>query len=236
VKNKIIVLMMALMIVGLAAGNAAASEWEAVGGLAITETTLDAWNEKIDRINTVFDGSNPKVPVPASNVEEMDNIDRVPMIYLGARKQINEKWAGVVRYEHIFGKIEGSSTLQGLPEPKHEGEIEVKLNGLAFLGEYELNDRWSLNGGVAIYNGDKSKKFSGSAFKGNPATPADAEYDLDAVSYRAGVKYAKAFAENWDFNANLDYLYMEIDDADPTEPTGIYSAGFSYGVGVTYSF
>ncbi len=31
-KNKIIVLMMALMIVGLAAGNAAASEWEAVGG------------------------------------------------------------------------------------------------------------------------------------------------------------------------------------------------------------
>jgi hypothetical protein len=29
VKNKIIVLMMALMIVGLAAGNAAASEWEA---------------------------------------------------------------------------------------------------------------------------------------------------------------------------------------------------------------
>jgi hypothetical protein len=91
VKNKIIVLMMALMIVGLAAGNAAASEWEAVGGLAITETTLDAWNEKIDSINTVFDGSNPKVPVPASNVEEMDNIDRVPMVYLGARKQINEK-------------------------------------------------------------------------------------------------------------------------------------------------
>jgi hypothetical protein len=158
VKNKIIVLMMALMIVGLVAGNAAASEWEAIGGLAITETTLDAWNEKIDRVNTVFDGSNPNVPVPASNVEKMDNIDRVPMIYLGAKKQINEKWAGIIRYEHIFGKIEGSSTLQGLPEPEHEGEIEVKLNGLAFLGEYELNERWALNGGIAIYNGDKSKK------------------------------------------------------------------------------
>jgi hypothetical protein len=80
------------------------------------------------------------------------------------------------------------------------------------------------------------KRFSGSAFENNPATPADAEYDLDAVSYRAGVKYTKAFADNWDFNANLDYLYIEIDDDDPTEETGIYSAGFSYGVGVTYSF
>jgi hypothetical protein len=207
-----------------------------LGGMAITETTLDAWNEKIDRVNTIFDGSNPSVPVPASDVEKMDNIDRVPMIFVGARKQINKKWAGVVRYEHIFGTIEGSSTLQGLSEPEHKGEIEVKLNGLAFLGEYELNQRWSLNGGVAIYDGDKSKKFSGSAFARNPATPADAEYDLDAVSYRAGVKYTKAFAENWDFNANLDYLYIEIDDEDPTEETGIYSAGFSYGVGVTYSF
>jgi hypothetical protein len=77
VKNKIIVLMMALMIVGLAAGNAAASEWEAVGGLVITETTLDAWNEKIDEVNK-------KVFSQVSNGEEMDNIDRVPMIYLGA--------------------------------------------------------------------------------------------------------------------------------------------------------
>ena len=221
--------MMALMIVGLAAGNAAASEWEAVGGLVITETTLDAWNEKIDEVNK-------KVFSQVSNGEEMDNIDRVPMIYLGARKQINEKWAGVVRYEHIFGKIEGEATLPAAYGGYHEGEIEVKLNGLAFLGEYELNDRWSLNGGAAIYNGDKSKKFSGAAFVNEPKTPADEEYDLDAVSYRAGVKYAKAFAQNWDFNANLDYLYMEIDDADPTEPTGIYSAGFSYGVGVTYSF
>ena len=220
---------MALMIAGLAAGNAAASEWEAVGGLAITETTLDAWNEKIDEVNK-------KVFSQVPNGEEMDNIDRVPMIYLGARKQINEKWAGVVRYEHIFGKIEGEATLPALYGGYHEGEIEVKLNGLAFLGEYELNDRWSLNGGAAIYNGDKSKKFSGAAFVNEPKTPADEEYDLDAVSYRAGVKYAKAFAENWDFNANLDYLYMEIDDADPTETTGIYSAGFSYGLGLTYSF
>jgi hypothetical protein len=29
---------------------------------------------------------------------------------------------------------------------------------------------------------------------------------------------------------------MEIDDADPTEFTDIYSAGFSYGIGLTYSF
>ena len=149
---------------------------------------------------------------------------------------MNEKWAGIVRYEHIFGTIEGSSTLQGLPEPDHKGEIDVKLNGLAFLGEYEINERWALNGGIGIYSGDKSKKFSGSAFATNPATPADKEYDLDAMSYRAGVKYSRSFAENWNFNANLDYLYMEIDDEDPTETTGIYSAGFSYGLGVTYSF
>jgi hypothetical protein len=193
--------------------------------------------EKIDRVNQVF-SQDP-------NGEEMDNIDRVPMIYLGARKQINENWAGIIRYEHIFGTIEGHATVPTIdpstgaviaPANKHEGEIEVKLNGLAFLGEYELNERWSLNGGIGIYDGDKSKKFSGSAFAGQPETPADAEYDLDAVSYRAGVKYSRSFAENWDFNANLDYLYMEIDDEDPTETTGIYSAGFSYGLGVTYSF
>jgi len=223
VKKKIIVLMMALMMVGLVAGNAAASEWEAIGGMAITETTLDAWNEKIDRVNQVF-SQDP-------NGEEMDNIDRVPMLFAGARKQINDKWAGIIRYEHIFGKIEGSSTLSGMG--LHEGEIEVKLDGLALLGEYELNDRWLLNGGIAFYDGDKSKKFSGLAFAGQPETPADAEYDLDAVSYRAGVKYSKAFAENWDFNANLDYLYMEIDDEDDGN---VYSKGFSYGLGVTYHF
>lgn len=47
--------MMALMIVGLIAGSAAAqTDWEANSGLAITNVTLDAWNNKIDAANQVF--------------------------------------------------------------------------------------------------------------------------------------------------------------------------------------
>jgi len=51
VKNKIIVLMMALMIVGLMAGSAAASDWEAIGGLQIVNVTLDTYNDTIDSFN-----------------------------------------------------------------------------------------------------------------------------------------------------------------------------------------
>jgi len=137
VKNKIIVLMMALMIVGLAAGNAAASEWEAIGGIAITNVTLDKWNSTIDDLNTLV-ASDFRGQIPTSNIDEMDNIDRVPMIYLGAKKELNDKWTANIQYEHIFGTVEtdfDSAVGSG------SAEIDVALNGLAFLADYELNER-----------------------------------------------------------------------------------------------
>jgi hypothetical protein len=44
-------MMMALLLVGLMAGHAVASDWKTVGGLAITEVTLDKWNTTIDDLN-----------------------------------------------------------------------------------------------------------------------------------------------------------------------------------------
>ena len=247
-KNRIIVLMMALMIVGLAAGNAAASEWEAVGGLAITETTLDVWNDVIDDLNYSFENgfkNESGSVIPTRNEEEVDNIDRVPMLYLGARKEINDKWTGELRYEYIFGTVEGEAeaviagnTPADFVWQKQEAKIDVKLHGITALADYQFNDRWTVGGGIGFYKGTKNKDFEGAIFQainasGAKVTPDDKDFDLDAVSYRLGVGYEKPFAENWDFNANLDYLYMEIDDEDDGN---IYSNGFSYGVGVTYSF
>ena len=46
--------MMALMIVGLMAGSAAASDWEAVGGMQIVNVTLDTYNDTIDTFNNAM--------------------------------------------------------------------------------------------------------------------------------------------------------------------------------------
>ena len=219
--------MMALMIVGLMAGSAAASDWEAVGGLAITNVTLDKWNSTIDDLNTLV-ASDFRGQIPTSNIDEMDNIDRVPMIYLGAKKELNDKWTANIQYEHIFGTVEtdfDSAVGSG------SAEIDVALNGLAFLADYELNERQSVGGGVAFYKGTKDKNFEGQAFATSGLV--DKEVDLDAVSYRMGVDYTRSFAENWNFNAGLDYLYLEMDDE---EEGNVYSKGFSYNAGVTYSF
>jgi hypothetical protein len=80
-KNKIIILMMALMIVGLLAGSAAASDWEAVGGISITNVTLDKWNSTIDDLNNLV-ASNFQGSISTSNIEKMDNIDKVPMLFI----------------------------------------------------------------------------------------------------------------------------------------------------------
>ncbi|RAK09786.1 hypothetical protein C8C77_102150 [Halanaerobium saccharolyticum] len=131
-KNKIIVLMMALMIVGLMAGSAAASDWKAVGGMAITNVTLDKWNSTIDDLNTLV-ASDFRGAIPTSNIEEMENIDRVPMIYVGAKKNLNDKWTTTVQYERIFGAVE---TKFDSALGSGSAEIDVVLNGLAFLADY----------------------------------------------------------------------------------------------------
>jgi len=247
--KKITVLMIALMIVGLMAGSAAASDWEMTGGLAITETTLDVWNDVIDNLNDSFENgfTNPNTgtTIPTRNEEKAENIDRVPMLFVGARKDINEKWTGELRYEYIFGTVEGEAeAVIGGTNPsnfvweKQEAKLDVKLHGITALADYQLNERWTVGGGVGIYNGTKNKDFEGEIFKalnasGKKVTPDDEDFDLDAMSYRLGVGYERGFAENWDFNANLDYLYIEIDDEDDGN---VYSKGFSYGLGVTYSF
>jgi len=225
--KKFIVLMMALMIVGLMAGSAAASDWEAVGGLAITNVTLDKWNSTIDDLNTLV-ASDFQGLIATSNIEEMDNIDRVPMIYVGAKRSLNDKWTANIQYERIFGSVE---TKFDSAVGSGSAEIDVVLNGLSFLADYELNEKWSLGGGISFYKGTKDKSFEGQAFATSGLV--DKEVDLDAVSYRMGVDYTRSFAENWNFNAGLDYLYLEMDDE---EEGNVYSNGFSYTAGLAYSF
>ena len=131
-KNKIIVLMMALMIVGLMAGSAAASDWEAVGGMQIVDVTLDTYNETIkgfnDAAETGLQGKIP-TPIPTSNVEKYDQIDRVPLLYLGAKKEINDKWDLNIRYEYIFGEVEQSYSVG---TDSFDNSIAVDLHGLTF--------------------------------------------------------------------------------------------------------
>jgi opacity protein-like surface antigen len=218
---------MALMIVGLMVGTAAASDWEIEGGMSITNVTLDKWNATIDGLNkTVFNDASPVI----NNAEKMDNIERVPMLYLGTSKKLNENWGASFRYEYIFGGVEGSSNVGG---EAHSAENDVKLNGVSALLNYELNKNWSLGGGIGLYKGTKTQTLEGSQLVGVPGVEVEKEIDLDAASYRLGVGYERAFASNWSFNAGLDYLYMEIDDEDEGN---VYSKGFSYNAGVTYSF
>lgn len=235
--------MMALMIVGLTAGSAAASEWEAIGGISITNVTLDQWNAKIDSVNSVL-GAERSGLTNSTNTDKMDNIDKVPILFLGAEREINDKWAAEFRYEYIFGGVEGEADVNlppGVPggpvlraKAKHKAELEVKMHGLAALAKYKINDNWSTRGGIGIYDGTKTKKVKGPAFG---SKEDDSDYDLDAVSYRLGIGYERSFAQNWSFNGNIDYLYMEIEDEDPGEKDpNIYSKGFSYGLGLTYHF
>ena len=163
------------------------------------------------------------------------------MLFLGAEKEINDKWSTEFRYEYIFGAVEGSADVTynlgaGTNTAKHEAELDVKMHGLAALAKYQINDNWSARGGIGFYNGTKTKKVIGPVFVAKKVND-DNEYDLDAISYRLGVGYERSFADNWSFNGNIDYLYMEIEDEDPGEvDPNVYSKGFSYTAGVTYSF
>ena len=216
------------MIVGLMAGSAAAqTDWEANSGLAITNVTLDAWNNKIEVANQVF-SADP-------NGTEMEEIERVPMFYVEAKRPINEKWDAGLRFENIFGTVEGEANVAKFGG-EQTGEIDVSMNGIVLLADYNLDESWSVGGGVGFYNGTKSKKFTGLAFADNEATPTDEEYDLDATSYRLGVNYNNSFATSWAFNGGMDYIVMDVDDSDPTETEEVESRGFSFNAGLTYSF
>jgi len=223
---------MALMIVGLMAGSAVASDWEAVGGLQIVNVTLDTYNETIDGFNTVAEGVDP-------DLDKFDNIDRVPLLYLGAKKKINEKWDLNIRYEYIFGKVEQS---YAFGTDSYENSIDVALHGITFLADYTINENWYATGGIGYHQGTKTTDLKGYVYDTaipalNPNTsvePGENEYDLDnGISLRAGVGYKRGFAENWDFNAQLDYIYIELDDE---QQGNIYSNGFAYTAGLTYSF
>ena len=229
-KNKIIVLMMAFMIVGLMAGSAAASDWEAVGGMQIVNVTLDTYNDTIKSFNDAAEAVDP-------DVDKFDSIDRVPLIYLGAKKEINEKWDLNIRYEYIFGEVEQS---YNFGTDNYDNSIAVDLHGLTLLADYEINENWYASGGLGYHQGTKTTELDGYVYETlvpskNPNVKSGKnEYDLDnGISVRAGVGYKRGFAENWDFNAQLDYIYIELDDE---QQGNIYSKGFSYGLGVTYSF
>ena len=230
---------MALIIVGLMAGSAAASDWEAIGGLQIVNVTLDTYNETIDKFNTaaktypIFAGAPTST---TSDVDKFDNIDRVPLLYVGAKKELNEKWGLNIRYEYIFGEVEQSYTVG---TDTYDNSIEVALHGLTFLADYEINENWYATGGIGYHQGTKTTDLNGEVYEGVSAAKPSVEvgkneYDLDnGISVRAGVGYNRSFATNWDFNAQLDYIYIELDDE---QQGNIYSKGFSYGLGVTYHF
>jgi len=114
------------------------------------------------------------------------------------------------------------------------------LHGLTFLADYEINLNWYATGGIGYHQGTKTTDLNGPVYEAVSQDPTNSvktgenEYDLDnGISLRAGVGYKKNFAENWDFNAQLDYLYIELDDE---QQGNIYSKGFSYAAGVTYNF
>ncbi len=199
----------------------AESDWDLTGGMAITNVTLDTWNESIDELNVVM--TSPLF----GDAEEMDNIEKVPMIYIGATREVNEKLSTEFRYEYIFGAVEGS-----VKSPAGKGEIDVKLHGLTGLVDYQLNDNWTVGGGLGFHWGTKTKDFDGALIL-NAATPDHEEFDLDGMSYRLGLGYERAIAENWDFNGSLDYIYLELDDE---EEGNVYSKGLSYNLGLAYNF
>ncbi|RCW48231.1 hypothetical protein [Halanaerobium sp. MA284_MarDTE_T2] len=205
-KCSIVLLIMVMLFIGsFAVTVQAESDWEMTGGLAITNTTLDVWNESIDNLNKVLN--------KGVNTEEMDNIEKVPMLFLGGRKNINEKWTTEIRYEYIFGTVEGEAIMQSPSSrklQKHGGEIDVKLHGIVGMADYKLNENWTIGGGIGVYNGSKTKDFEGDILVNNllavdpvndhNPTPNHEKYDLDGISYRFGVGYEKEITANWGFN------------------------------------
>lgn len=232
--------------VALLSGSAAASDWQLIGGFNITNVTLDTYNETIRDLNNIAEtgvlGGN-QLFTP-SNVEKMDEIDRVPLIYLGVKRPINDNWDLNIRYEYIFGEVEQSYDAEevnnsGIQGP-HEGSIAVDLHGLTFLADYNIDENWYLSGGIGYHWGTKTTDLEGAVYQTLDASPDSKleagknDYDLsNGISVRAGVGYVRDFADNWDINAKIDYLYIELEDE---QQGNIYSRGFSYTIGLGYDF
>ena len=230
-KIKLAWLVLALVMVALLSGSAAASDWEVIGGFNITNVTLDTYNDTIDNFNTAI-----TVTAGATLIDEFDNIDRVPLLYLGVKRPVNENWDINMRYEYIFGEVEQRYNFG----ETFDNSIAVDLHGLTFLADYNIDENWYLSGGLGYHWGTKTTNLNGPVYEGLSQDPdrdvelGENEYDLsNGISVRAGVGYERDFADNWDVNAKIDYLYIELED----EQSGnIYSRGFSYTIGLAYSF
>jgi len=145
---------------------AAQSGWEAISGFNITNVTLDTYNETIDNFNDAVPSLNLSGPellqkyessdvtltteeqqeigtilatTDVTNKEDYENIDRVPLVYLGAKRAISDKTDLNIRYEYIFGEVEQSYTANNV---KYDNSIAVDLHGLTFLLDHEINERW----------------------------------------------------------------------------------------------
>jgi long-subunit fatty acid transport protein len=142
----------------------------------------------------------------------------------------------VIRYEYIFGEVEQNYKT---PLDSYDNSIKVDLHGITFLADYEINENWYATGGIGYHQGTKTTDLNGPVYRGVSIKKPSVEtgkndYDLDnGISVRGGIGYKRSFAENWDFNAQLDYLYIELDDE---QQGNIYSKGFAYTAGLTYHF
>jgi opacity protein-like surface antigen len=226
-KNKITVLMITALLLTFAAGAVSAADWEMTGDFSIVGVELDAWNAQIDQLNA---GVESYADTYNLDYETMDNIDKVPAWKLGTERRINENYTIKAGYEYIPGEIsysveDGNNT---------NGSIAVQLNGFTGGLDYHLNENWTVGAGIGFYNGTKNIEHEG-FFAQSPQGLEDTSDDLDGTGYRAGVGYDRSFNDSFDFNLDLNYFYMELEDAAEDIPTQ-YSNGMEVAGGLTYSF
>lgn len=222
--NKIAVLIITALLLTATAGAVSAAGWEMTGDFSIVGVELEAWNAQIDELNTGVENYGTAAD---AEYETMENIDKVPAWKLGAENRINENYTIKAAYEYIPGEIsysveDGNNT---------NGSIAVQLNGFTGGVDYHLNDNWTLGAGMGLYFGTKEITHEG-YFAQNLD---DTEDDLDGIGYRAGVGYERSFNDSFEFNLDLNYFYMELEDAADDIPTQ-YSNGMEVAGGLTYSF
>ncbi|PTW03527.1 opacity protein-like surface antigen [Halanaerobium saccharolyticum] len=225
-KNKIAVLIITALFLIVTAGAASAADWEMTGDFSVVGVELDAWNQQIDTLNA---GVKEYAEGYNFDYETMENIDKVPAWKLGAENRINDNYTIKAGYEYIPGEIsysveDGNDT---------NGSIAVQLNGFTGGVDYHLNQNWTVGAGIGFYNGTKETTHEGTIAQQRGLE--DTEDDLDGTGYRAGVGYERSFNESLDFNLDLNYFYMELDDEDEEIPTQ-YSNGMEVAGGLTYSF
>ncbi|MGP3778232.1 outer membrane protein [Halanaerobium saccharolyticum] len=224
-KTIITVLIITVLLLTVA-GAASAAAWEMTGDFAIVGVELDAWNAQIDTLNANVENYGAAA---GAEYETMDNIDRVPAWKLGVENRINENYTIKAGYEYIPGEI-SYSVVDG---NNTNGSIAVQLNGFTGGLDYHLNENWTVGAGIGFYNGTKETTHEGTIAQQRGLE--DTEDDLDGTGYRAGVGYERSFNESLDFNLDLNYFYMELDDEDEEIPTQ-YSNGMEVAGGLTYSF